>query len=294
MELREMADEIVSRRFSLLHLERGGPERDSKKARFRLYKLAEVEFPSVQSRTGIKLAAKVQTNIEAELGIHFGTALTNGRRVDSWEWFFDRISIVELLDCLTIMYNVLDSSQYSDVKRFLAGARRVFLEENVAYSIDDEGIVHPLIDTAFTALSEASIAALSGPRNAATLERVNAVDGFLLQAPADYKGAIRAVFGANENLFKLMYGTPRLDAKSVGDNITKDQQKFYSGHSTLLAVGAKTVEGYKQWINAAHFYRHEEGLEEPNQPTEEVAILLISQGLSYVRWLAQIDTMKNA
>ncbi|WP_291733746.1 hypothetical protein [Leisingera sp. F5] len=80
-----------------------------------------------------------------------------------------------------------------------------------------------------------------------------------------------------------------MDARTAGDKIGKDQQALYAAHPTLQSVSAKTLEGFKDWINAAHFYRHEQGVEEPNQPAEEVAVLLISQGLSYTRWLAQLD-----
>jgi len=41
------------------------------------------------------------------------------------------------------------------------------------------------------------------------------------------------------------------------------------------------------------FYRHEEGSEERNQPAEELAIVLVAEGLSFVRWLAAMDRRRE-
>ena len=86
-----------------------------------------------------------------------------------------------------------------------------------------------------------------------------------------------------------MYGGSRLDAKSAAAKLAAAQQRLYEGHPTMLASSAKLLNGFKEWIDAAHFYRHEEGRTEPGQPEGELALLLISEGLSYVRWLAAID-----
>ena len=77
----------------------------------------------------------------------------------------------------------------------------------------------------------------------------------------------------------------------AGDKIGKSLQSINGGHPTQQSANAKLLESYKHWINAAHFYRHEEGGEEPSQPSEDLAILMVSQGLSFVRWLAGIDRL---
>ena len=291
-----MPEQVTGRRFSHIYINAGVPVKDSEKARFRLSKLAEDTFPhskyNGRSHTPNFKSGAVQ-RIERELGIKFASKSTQGTFYEVWEWFFRRIPITEMLDTITVLVDELNSSYGRKVEDFILSARRIFKEENLAYEIDDEGGVHPLIDGAFSANKQASIMALSEPRYKATATCVEAIDGFLLEEPPDYKGAIRAIFGANENLFKLIYNLPRLDGRGAGDKIGKDQQALYDSHPVLQAVGVKTLDAFKSWINAAHFYRHEEGVEEPNQPSEEVAILLISQGLSYVRWLAQIDRLKR-
>lgn len=289
--------ENKGKRFSHVYLNRGAPEKDSKTARFRLSKHCEDSCPIPSSRHGgsTNYKQKAIDAIESELGIKFASKSQSGQAYQIWEWYFRRISVIEMLDTITIVANSLYSefARFDRRKAFIERVRIIFTEENLAYQIDDNGSIHPLIDSAFSSAKASAIAVLSGTRYEATAACVDAIDKHLLQDPADYKGAIRSIFGANENLFKLMYAVPRLDAKSAGENVGKTIQSAYVGHPSLQAASTKMIESFKDWINAAHFYRHEEGVEEPNQPSEEAAILMISQGISFVRWLAQLDARKN-
>lgn len=287
-----MEDTDQGKRFSHIYVSHDTPGKDSKKARFRLSKLVEKQCPgpsSSRSGSSFDHAKYAQERLENELGLKFGSRSTTGHLIKSWEWYFNRITVVEMLDSITVLATYLKDSYGRDQKKLLEETRRIFKEENLAYEIDDLGGVHPFIDGSFSATAQSAILALSGERYSATADCVNGIDDCLLQDPSDYIGAIRRVFGASENLFKLMFSVPRLDARTVGDKLGKQQQALYSAHPTLQSASAKTLEGFKDWINAAHFYRHEQGVQSPNQPTEEFAILLISQGLSYVRWLAQMD-----
>ncbi|QDI74676.1 MULTISPECIES: hypothetical protein [Leisingera] len=293
-----MTENILGQRFSHTYLTKGAPEKDSKKARFRLAKLCEKSCPPPSfGRYGdaFDYNKNAQDAIEQELGICFSSASQSGTLFPRWDWYFNRITVLEMLDTITVVGNSLHRQYIQSSRRelFISGARKILKEENLAYEIDGSGSIHPLIDSAFSSTMQSAIVALNEPRYAATAQTLEQVDSCLLQDPPNYIGAIRASFGACENLFKLMYKVLKLDARAAGDKIGKDQQAFYSGHPVLNAASAKTLEGFKDWVNAAHNYRHEQGVEEPNQPTEEVAILIISQGLSYVRWLAQIDKKKQ-
>ncbi|WHZ37509.1 hypothetical protein [Sagittula sp. MA-2] len=291
-----MSEKEQGKRYSHLYLLRGEPEKDSKRARFRLSKLAEQYFAPAGykgKRRSPDYQKRAIESIESEIGIQFASRSQSGRYLERWDWFFKRVEITILLDVVTILSGEFKYRESGAKERFLEHIRRIFKEENLAYEIDAEGGVHPLIDSAFTSGKQLAISGLASPRYIATAQSLEKIDGSLLEDPADYKGAIRSVFGACENLFKLMYGVPRLDSQKAGELIGKDQQSLYSAHPTLQAASSKMLESFKDWINSAHFYRHEEGTEEPNQPAEEVAILLISQGLSYVRWLAKLDTLKE-
>jgi hypothetical protein len=287
-----MSTEPLGQRFSFVYTVRGRPAADSKKARFRIAKLAHELCPEPKfSRNGrtFDFAKAAKNHLENELGLIFDTWF-NGVRYTSWQQFFDKITLEEFLDSITILAGHLGGTGRS--AEYLRGVTRILEQENLAYRIDSKGGVHPLIDAAFSGVQQLAVGGLEGLRYSATAALVSSIDGALLSSPPDYKDAIRCTFGACENLFKLMYNVPRLDARTAGDKIGQDQQRLYSGRKALSGASAKMVESFKGWIDAAHFYRHEEGVEEPQQPSEEVAILMISQGLGYVRWLAMLDKLR--
>jgi hypothetical protein len=48
------------------------------------------------------------------------------------------------------------------------------------------------------------------------------------------------------------------------------------------------VASFSEWVDGAHPYRHEHG-EEVAQPPLELAVNLLSLGITNVRWLAELD-----
>lgn len=192
-----------------------------------------------------------------------------------------------VLDTITVAYQGMVKVGRQD--DFISQANRIFREENIAYEVDEEGGVHPVIDRAYAATKQSAILGMSESRYALSLARVDEVDTALMASPPNYIQAIRSVFGANENLFKLMFGAHRLDARSANDKIGRLLQANYANHPIMLRSSAQILKSFGGWIDAAHHYRHEEGAEEPSQPADELAIVLISEGMSFVRWLAAID-----
>lgn len=43
------------------------------------------------------------------------------------------------------------------------------------------------------------------------------------------------------------------------------------------------------WTGGGHFYRHEPGQEEPAPPPMDYAVMTMSTGAGFLRWLAEID-----
>lgn len=287
-----MAKVEQGKRFSLLYMTVGTPFKDSKKTRYRIAKLLEGEFPSLslaqKRRHAPDHAKNAQDLLENEVGRQFRSNI-GGLMYSSWTAYTQKVTVPEFLDTITILVSYLRSCEAKNETNLVQQAQRIFKEENMAYEIDDLGGIHPLVDGAFGAAKLSAIVALSSDRYSGTAELVDAIDACLLQDPVDYIGAIRAVFGANENLFKLMFGVQQLKADNAAKYIGPKQQAKYEGHPNLKAASSKTLEGFKDWINAAHFYRHEQGEETLSQPREEFAILMVHQGLAFVRWLAQLD-----
>ena len=284
------------KRFSHLYISRGMPQKDSSKARYRLGKLLEKNFPLLRAGSlspgSINHTKNVQKELEYEIGRQFATGVLGGISY-SWGLYTEKITVSELLDTITIVFQYLEERGYKQEIKFATEANRIFSEENLAYTVDEAGGVHPLVDAAFDAANQSAIAALMGDRHAATVAMVDGIDACLLKDPADYIGAIRAVFGANENLFNLMFGVPQLHSGQIRKKMQSLLQAQHEGHPTRQRASAMTLKGFESWVDAAHNYRHEQGAEIPSQPTEELGILLISQGLSYVRWLAQIDKLEQ-
>lgn len=281
------------KRYSLVHLAREEHSTDSKTARFRIAKLCERHFPKPTYNRGYSTPDYNRgaiDAIEAEVGVRFATEAVSGQYIERWDWYFSKISVTEMLDTITVLSNeIFNKYRDSDAKRFISEIHRILTEENLAFRIDELGSLHPLIDAAFSSNQEAAINALNGPRYTATAALIKEIDRSLLKQPIDYKAAIRAIFGANENLFKLMSGKIRLDSRSADEFLSKSVEKFCAGDETQASVARKMIEGFKSWINAAHYYRHEEGVQEPSEPNPDLAIMMISQGIAFLRWLAQID-----
>lgn len=117
------------------------------------------------------------------------------------------------------------------------------------------------------------------------------------QIPPDGKSAIRGAFDALEILFKLICGSSnvqRLGAIEIEKNLKPILQKFYSGNAPAWNSANLFINSFKEWTNAAHFYRHGQKSEEPTPPPIDLAIALTSSGATYLRWLADIDQHTSA
>jgi hypothetical protein len=73
------------------------------------------------------------------------------------------------------------------------------------------------------------------------------------------------------------------------DGLAPLLQKHYAKDATAGRSAAKMLSSLKDWVDAAHFYRHEEGAEKIAQPPLKLAVYIVSTGASHLRWLAEID-----
>lgn len=291
-----MTDRVLGQRFTLAYTTQGDPKNDSEEMRYRLGKLLQKKKYHITyrktgyiERNGSLFASSdlpLKNAIEEELGIRY-LIIRHSQVLDSWPHFFENIKPNKLLDAITVLHRVmLANGKAGD---FISEVNRIFREENIAYEVDDEGGVHPFIDGTFQVTKQSAIRGMSVSRYALSLSRIEEIDAHLMAETPNYIQAIRAVFGANENLFKLMFSAHRLDKKSASDKIGRQLQSIYDGHQTMQRTSAQILSSFIGWIEAAHHYRHEEGAEEPSQPAEEIAVIMISEGMSFVRWLVAID-----
>jgi hypothetical protein len=160
------------------------------------------------------------------------------------------------------------------------------------YTIEwtNEEEFHFRFDAEFESNRAATIASLQGARYRAALTAFEDGMAALAKAPPDGKGAIRSTFAAAEGLFRLMLEkSPRLTAVEAQQKLEPLLQRIHAQDNAAMGAASKLLNAFKDWIDAAHFYRHEEGQKDPVQPPLTLAVQMVSVGASFIRWLAELD-----
>lgn len=289
-----MKEAPIGERFSFTYIEKGPPKTDSKTMRYRISQLfnKEAYLPkymgkSYSGRNQLKATAKpIIQALQEELGVPFQTNVVSSPN-QNWYLYFSNLTEVKFLDSFTVVYRVLEENRTTE--DFIHQVNRIFREENISYKLDAAGGVHPIIDIAFNSSKESVIRGMSNSKYDLSKRRIEEIDGYITGPEPDYVQAIRSVFGSAENIFKVMFNVPRLDKKSAVDKIGKRLQVMYDGHPTMQRSSAQVLQSFGAWVDAAHHYRHETGSSEPTQPDEALSIVLISEGMTFVRWLISID-----
>jgi hypothetical protein len=271
--------------YSRLYIVPDAPLRDSERARNRLGARARRLFESCNPGERLKIAQFIHEESGARLP-------DDGQYGFSWDRFFRTCAIRDVLCAVTHIGRYLQASgSPTKSANWLFDARRIFAQEHLAYVIDVAGVVHPLVDQEFERNRVSAIAGLQMPRYANVLDAFQKVPECLLEIPPDAKGAWRAVFSANEGLFKLIFrASPRLTAGEIDARLAPVVRTKYGGEATALRVAQRQLQSFKEWVEASHNYRHEPRSEGPAQPPLELAILAISEGTSFLRWLCTLDT----
>jgi hypothetical protein len=270
-------------RFSHVYVARGEPTQDSQRMRRRIASLIGA-IRDLGYETGFDKRA------EEKLGI-----ATPSSSSSTWTGLLAKWDLADVLDLVTVAYRFLEQRlrtgffQMAAPDRWLTGVQEIFDEENVHYTVDDRGGVHFKFDKEFAANAAAAIAALQSPRYANARDNHEKSLAALSAVPPDGKTSIRANFAAVEAVFKLLLpSSPRLTA-SEAQQLLPLVQKMLAGDAAAQSATAKILNAFKDWVDAAHVYRHEQRAEDPVQPPIELAISIISIGSTHLRWLAEID-----
>jgi hypothetical protein len=226
---------------------------------------------------------------EEELGV----ALPGGAYHTDWHVFLERCYLKDLLDIVTLANTHFIRKGYTSVaKKWVSEVGRIIREENLRYRIDPGGGVHFSIDQEFESARSATISALQESRYSNVVHGFEQAYSHLAVEPPDGKNAIRAVFAAAEGLFRLMFpDAPRLTSNEIDKCLSPFVQKLWNSDATALGATSKLLASFKDWVDAAHFYRHEPGKEAIAQPPLPLAINLVSLGATYIRWLAEMDAI---
>ena len=143
--------------------------------------------------------------------------------------------------------------------------------------------MHPLVDEAFQLERRNLLAGLGDLKLQAALTSLNSAydalkpngDGTLL--------AVRHSFDAVENVFKEKFSVSRLGDAEIKKKLTPLIEATYSGRAKDSAK--LLLESFCKYVNAAHIYRHADSEKEPTPPPMALAVLFLTQGGSFLRWL---------
>jgi hypothetical protein len=84
---------------------------------------------------------------------------------------------------------------------------------------------------------------------------------------------------------------PRLGAAEL-NGLSPLLQTAHPNEDAAKHSSTKMLNSFKDWVDAAHFYRHEQGKpDEVVQPPLSLAVYIVSTGASHVRWLAELDAL---
>ncbi|MGR4841509.1 hypothetical protein HLI18_15705 [Rhizobium laguerreae] len=280
-----MTDQPEGQRFSQVYLRRADLLPDSPRMRNRV----ALVIGALGDRDELRSFGQL---IESEQGILVG------QTVHGFQWppIIQGMELRDVLDSITTIYNAIshydNARQEHKRKLFLDNCRRVFKEEQVRYRIDDRGGVHFTIDEEFEAVRISTISGLGASRYNGVRSLYEDAFAALDNTPPDGKAALRSAFFAAESLFRLMFSSAhQLSSSEVQKHLEPLVSKIYANQKPAINLAQKLVASLRDWIDGAHFYRHEPGEEEPAQPPLELAIYMVSEAGGHLRWLAKLDAM---
>lgn len=269
--------------FSRNYLRAAQPLSDDTRARHRLAVYLSDYF--------VDVAGDVGRYIETELGIPCRIMGTRGYFM-RWDTFLKGLDLPDFLDVITATIRFAPKRRVEMNRKFaeydlLGFAQVVFSEQNLAYRIDKKGGCHPLVDAAFSIQSASLIRSLSASGLSAAREHIASAEKALLAGSFDGRQAIRSSFDAAENLAKLMVkGATQLNKALIVDKLGPILLANSDGSDLERRATEKLVNSLTDWVEAAHFYRHASGSAEVEPPSESFTIAFVSQGFSFVRWIA--------
>lgn len=265
--------------FSRNYIERGPALADNPRMRRRLYAL----YRSLKSPSDPDLGGALELRTGAVvpfLGMY-------GR---DWEAFFETGSLQDILDCVTVFAGAY---QGYTRQRWIAGVQTIFEEANVRYRIDRLGGVHFAVDGEYERNAASVVQGLGGSRYAVVREHIEAGQAALAGAEPQTREAIRQHYEAAEALFKLLTANSvsRLGVAEIQKVLQPMLNSSVSG--TALDATRAMAGAFANWVVSAQGYRHAQATPSTDNPPVSFAVLFISCGLAFIRWLAELDAQKN-
>lgn len=267
------------KQFSLLYLDRSKTLRDSQRFRNRL---AAFFSQFLNDDFNDEIAQIIKLEIGAEITRSISSYLVSD--------FFKKGELRDLLDSITVIYNNLITMPGGPATQWKAFVAKAMSEENMGYRLDDKCIVHYFVDEEFERNRFSALAVLEDPRYAGCRAAFEAAYGHLDANPLDTKAAVRSMFESVEILVKQMVDTRNLSKWVVENTLKEKCLACYASDATAKIVMAKMFDGFAQWVESIHNYRHGQADTDPVVPPVNIAIYTLSSGTAFLRWLIELNT----
>jgi hypothetical protein len=278
--------DTTGKRFSQAYLTGGEALSDSKRARLRVARLLGVLF----DRESTDHAFALNKFMERVLGVHIERA-GSGSQYNA-ENFIERCELRDFLDLISVVLRFLASKdRIPQANRWLDECQRIFAEEKLRYTIDHAGGVRFSADAQFEEVVQATIQHLDQVQLRGALDSFNKSLKAMSEVPPDGKVAI---VDAVEIVFKtLCAGPPRVGSTEITTHLLPKLDAEYANDPIAKEAAKKLARSMGEWVNGAHFYRHGQPGPEPVQPPLELATAFVSEGISFLRWLAGLHARLN-
>jgi hypothetical protein len=268
----------VGELFSRQYLERRAPTRDSTRFRTRLAAYIGAEHQSEWD--------EICSDIVRELGIELKW---RGPRLDLTAFFRDA-RIADVLSAVTLIWRLIREDYTIQAERWRNFVARALREENLGYRIDEQGGIHFFVDEEFERNRMSALLAADAPRYAAVRAAFEAAHSYLDAVPPDTKASVRSMFEALEILAKLMEpGSQRLNRQLILEKLRGAATRLSADAVEVRAL-EKIFDGFANWVDAMHLYRHGQVTPEPVAPSLALAVYALSSGAATLRLLLGIDT----
>lgn len=290
----------VGELFSRVYADSAEPVQDSLTFRRRL--AAYVSHDLFKDHWDLSVYLKKETGSSAPTGI------ANGALYHRFDEYLPSVPRDQFLNLITHIWRFLNVKHRQYVQRAHNGwefrskpaeewkefVGRVLREENVGYVLDTQCGVRFSVDRQFNLQREAVMNCLAESRFAAALAAFEDAHRYFASTPQDLKAALRALFEAVEIVAKQMYSADRLTAKLVSNDIKNRILTSYSSDPVARRAIGRVVDGFADWVDGMHHYRHGQGEEEPIVPPVSFAVYAMSSGAAFIRWLVHVDEGANS
>ena len=268
------------KRFSQIYLERGAPVRDSQRFRNRL-----------SAYYSDQLLINYYGEIEKIIHKETGAKIPWGHGPDI-NLFIEKGELRDVLDSITLIYQAVREKQRynADAENWKTFVARVFREENLGYQLDSKCGVHYFVDEEFERNRFSTLQTLDDPKYSGVRDAYEAAYRHMDSDPPDNKAAVRSMFESLEILVRLMVPTKNLNRWIVEKALKEKCLPLYASEPTGSQVVTGLFDGFADWVDALHNYRHGQPSEQPVAPSEEVAVYVLSSGSAFLRWLIGINT----